>query len=174
MAKFQQPWSIAFLPDGNIFVTERPGRLRIIRNGVLDPNPVRGGALDPATGRPRVHAQGLQGLMDVVLHPRFAENKWVYIAYHKPVPNPDAPPNANGAPAMAGETTLMRGTWNGTALVDVKDIFRVRRDAHRVVADRIRPRRHALHDDQRVGHGSGCLPLRRSERLRREDRAASG
>ena len=115
MAKFQQPWSIAFLPDGNIFVTERPGRLRIIRNGVLDPNPVPGG--------PRVHAQGLQGLMDVVLHPRFAENKWVYIAYHKPVPNPDAPPTASGAPAMAGATTLMRGTWNGTALVDVKDIF---------------------------------------------------
>ena len=115
MAKFQQPWSIAFLPDGNIFVTERPGRLRIIRNGVLDPNPVPGG--------PRVHAQGLQGLMDVVLHPRFAENKWVYIAYHKPVPNPDAPPTASGAPAMAGATTLMRGTWNGSALVDVKDIF---------------------------------------------------
>src|SRR5262245_37928166 len=115
MAKFQQPWSIAFLPDGNIFVTERPGRLRIIRNGVLDPNPV--------AGVPRVHVQGLQGLMDVVLHPRFAENKWVYIAYHKPVPIPGAPPTASGAPAMAGETTLMRGTWNGTALVDVKDIF---------------------------------------------------
>jgi glucose/arabinose dehydrogenase len=115
MAKFQQPWSIAFLPDGNIFVTERPGRLRIIRNGVLDPNPV--------AGVPKVHAQGLQGLMDVALHPQFAENKWVYVAYHKPVPVPGAPPAANGAPAMAGETTLMRGTWNGTALVDVKDIF---------------------------------------------------
>lgn len=115
MARFQQPWSIAFLPDGNIFVTERPGRLRIIRNGVLDPNPV--------PGVPRVHVQGLQGLMDVVLHPRFAENKWVYVAYHKPVPLPGAAPNANGTPAMAGETTLMRGTWNGTALVDVKDIF---------------------------------------------------
>jgi glucose/arabinose dehydrogenase len=115
MAKFQQPWSIAFLPDGNVFVTERPGRLRIIRNGVLDPNPV--------PGVPRVHAQGLQGLMDVVLHPRFADNKWVYIAYHKPVPIPDAPPTASGAPAMAGATTLMRGTWNGKELVDVKDIF---------------------------------------------------
>ncbi len=59
-----QPWSIAFLPDGNMLVTERPGRLRVIRNGNLDPNPV--------SGVPAVRAAGLQGLMDVVLHPRFA------------------------------------------------------------------------------------------------------
>ena len=115
MARLQQPWSIVFLPDGNIFVTERGGRLRIIRNGILDPNPV--------AGVPRVQAAGLQGLMDVVLHPRFAENHYVYLAYHKPVPIPGAPPAASGAPAMAGETTLARGTWNGTALTDVRDIF---------------------------------------------------
>jgi len=115
LARLQQPWSIAFLPDGNIFVTERGGRLRIIRNGILDPNPV--------AGVPRVQAAGLQGLMDVVLHPRFAENHYVYLAYHKPVPIPGAPPAASGAPAMAGETTLARGTWNGTALTDVRDIF---------------------------------------------------
>jgi glucose/arabinose dehydrogenase len=115
MARLQQPWSIAFLPDGNIFVTERGGRLRIIRNGVLDPNPV--------AGVPRVHAAGLQGLMDVVLHPRFADNHYVYLSYHKPVPIPGAPPTASGAPAMAGETTLARGTWNGTTLTDVRDIF---------------------------------------------------
>ena len=64
-----QPWSIAFLPDGAMLVTERPGRLRIVRNGVLDPNPV--------AGVPAVRASGLQGLVDVVLHPRFAENKWI-------------------------------------------------------------------------------------------------
>jgi glucose/arabinose dehydrogenase len=115
MARLQQPWSIAFLPDGNILVTERGGRLRIIRNGVLDPNPV--------AGVPKVQAAGLQGLMDVVLHPRFAENRYVYLSYHKPVPVPGAPPTASGAPAMAGETTLARGTWNGTALIDVRDIF---------------------------------------------------
>jgi glucose/arabinose dehydrogenase len=116
MARLQQPWSIAFLPDGGVLVTERGGALRIIRNGVLDPTPV--------AGVPTVHAAGLQGLMDVVLHPRFAENRWVYLSYHKPVPNPDAPPSPTGAPAMAGETTLARGTWNGTALTDVRDIFR--------------------------------------------------
>jgi glucose/arabinose dehydrogenase len=119
MARLQQPWSIAFLPGdppgGTILVTERPGRLRIIRNGVLDPTPV--------AGVPKVQASGLQGLMDVVLHPRFAENRFVYLAYHKPVPVPGAPPTASGAPAMAGETTLARGVWNGTALTDVRDIF---------------------------------------------------
>src|SRR5213594_1799218 len=63
---FNQPWSMAFLPDGGIFVTERPGRLRIVRDGVLDPNPVK--------GLPQVQAQGLAGLMDLALHPRFSEN----------------------------------------------------------------------------------------------------
>lgn len=115
MARLKQPWSIAFLPDGNVFVTERGGQLRIIRNGVLDPQPV--------AGVPKVQAAGLQGLMDVVLHPRFAENHFVYLSYHKPVPIEGAPPTASGAPAMAGETTVARGTWNGTALVDVRDIF---------------------------------------------------
>src|ERR1700685_8412 len=73
-----QPWSMAFLPDGTILVTERPGRLRIVRNGVLDPNPI--------AGVPRVQAQGLAGLMDLALHPRFSENKLVYFTYHKPPP----------------------------------------------------------------------------------------
>jgi aldose sugar dehydrogenase len=99
----QQPWSIAFLPDGAILVTERPGRLRIVRNGALDPNPV--------AGVPQVRAAGLQGLMDVVLHPRFVENKWIYLSYHKP------------ADGNAGATTIARGTWDGKALTDVRDIF---------------------------------------------------
>src|SRR5262249_51414761 len=65
-----QPFSMAFLPDGGILITERPGRLRIFRNGVLEPTPV--------AGVPEVRAQGLAGLMDLALHPRFAENKFVY------------------------------------------------------------------------------------------------
>src|SRR5438132_5839823 len=102
----QQPWSVAFLPDGAMLVTERSGRLRIVRNGRLMPSPVPG--VPPVqTGGPR----GLQGLMDIALHPHFDENKWVYLAYHKP---------AGGA---AGETVLARGIWNGTALVDVHNIF---------------------------------------------------
>lgn len=101
----EQPWSIAFLPDGALLVTERAGRLRIVRDERLSPEPVAG---VPAvhTGGPR----GLQGLMDVALHPRFADNHWVYLTYHKPTP-------------AGGATTLARGRWNGTALIDVQDIF---------------------------------------------------
>jgi aldose sugar dehydrogenase len=67
------PFSMAFLPDGAILVTERPGRLRVVRNGVLDPTPV--------AGLPQIRAQGLGGLLDLALHPRFAENKLIYFTY---------------------------------------------------------------------------------------------
>jgi glucose/arabinose dehydrogenase len=127
VARLEQPWSIAWLPDGSMLVTERPGRRRIIRNGTLDPAPI--------AGVPEVRATGLQGLMDVVIHPRFAENGFVYLAYHKPVPAPpDAPsttPAATNAgavqpqaatPKVAGATTIARGVWNGKALTTVRDI----------------------------------------------------
>src|SRR5436190_8900853 len=105
------PWSLVFLPDGNMLITERAGRLRIVRNGVLDPTPV--------AGLPQIKAQGLAGLMDLALHPRFNENKLVYFSYHKPDPNP-----APNAPANApGVITLARGRWDGSALTDVKDLF---------------------------------------------------
>lgn len=97
-----QPWSMAFLPDGGILITERGGRLRIVRNGVLDPNPV--------AGVPQVFAQRLSGLMDLALHPRFSENKLIYFTYHKPAGD-------------AGVITLARGRWDGVALTDVRDIF---------------------------------------------------
>ena len=102
----EQPWSIAFLPDGSLLVTERIGRLRVIRNGRLMREPVAG---VPAvqTGGPR----GLQGLMDVALHPDFAVNRFVYLTYHKPTA------------AGAGATTLARGVWDGSALTGVRDIF---------------------------------------------------
>jgi glucose/arabinose dehydrogenase len=122
-----QPWSMAFLPDGAILVTERPGRLRIIRNGVLDPTPI--------AGLPQVQANGLAGLMDLALHPRFNENKFLYFTYHKPAAPAAAPaaPPATAPPAAAGRggrggggagtITLARAVWNGTALTDVRDIF---------------------------------------------------
>ena len=106
---FNQPWSMAFLPDGGVLVTERPGRLRIVRDGVLDPNAV--------SGMPQVQAQGLQGLMDIALHPRFNENKLVYFTYHKPA-------GANATPGNnAGMITLARGRWDGKGLVEVRDVF---------------------------------------------------
>ncbi len=96
------PWSLAFLPDGSMLVTERASRLRIIRNGALDQTPV--------AGLPQIHARGLAGLMDVVLHPRFAENKLLYLAYSKP--------GEKGA-----TTAVARARWDGSALVDLKDVF---------------------------------------------------
>lgn len=97
------PWAIAFLPDGSMLVTERPGRLRIIRNGVLDPTPV--------AGVPPVRAAGLGGLEDIALHPRFAENHFVYLTYIKPVDKD------RGTPALA------RGRFEHGSLVDVKDLL---------------------------------------------------
>ena len=97
------PWGMAFLPDGGMLVTERDGRLRMIRHGVLDPEPV--------DGVPEVMARGLSGLMDVALHPEFAENGLVYLSYTRPL--------AEGAATVA----LIRGRLDGMALRDVEDVF---------------------------------------------------
>jgi aldose sugar dehydrogenase len=97
------PWSLAFLPDGNMLVTERPGRLRLIRHGVLDPQPI--------AGVPEVRAMRLNGLMDVALHPHFSENRFVYLTYTKP--------GDNGLMA----TTLARGRLEGRTLEDVRDLL---------------------------------------------------
>ena len=96
------PWSLAFLPDGAMLIAERPGQLRLVRNGKLDPTPV--------AGVPAVRTDGNGGLMDVALHPRFAENHLVYFTYTKPVEN------GKGTPALA------RGRLDGSKLSDVKDL----------------------------------------------------
>lgn len=69
----ESPWAIAFLPDGRILVTERPGRLRLIEDGKLRDEPV--------AGVPEVAYRGQGGLLDIALHPRFAENRWLYLSY---------------------------------------------------------------------------------------------
>jgi glucose/arabinose dehydrogenase len=97
------PWSLAFLPDGRLLVTERPGRLRVIRDGVLDPTPI--------AGVPRARTDGNGGLMDIALHPQFADNRLVYLTYTKPVEN------GRGTPSLAS------GRLDGHALVDVKDLL---------------------------------------------------
>jgi glucose/arabinose dehydrogenase len=100
----EHPWGIAWLPDGSQLITERPGRLRIVRNGKLDPTPI--------PGVPEVFAQGQGGLLDISLHPNFAQNRFVYLTY------------AVGT-SEANRTRLMRGTFDGQALRDVKVIFEV-------------------------------------------------
>lgn len=78
------PWSMAFLPGGDVLVTEREGRLRIIRKGVLDPKPIPGGPVARnlgVSGEPGA----VHGYMDLALHPDFATNHYVYLTYTKPV-----------------------------------------------------------------------------------------
>ena len=99
----EHPWALAFLPDGRILVTERPGRLRIVgRDGRLS---------QPLTGVPKVHAVGQGGLLDVALDPKFAANRLVYLSY--------AEPGEGGA-----GTAVARGKLGGAGLEDVKVIYR--------------------------------------------------
>jgi glucose/arabinose dehydrogenase len=91
------------LPDGGILVTERAGGLKLVSSGHPTPKPV--------SGLPDVQTVSLWGLMDVVLHPKFAENRLVYFSYHKPLGNRRA--------TMA----IARGRFDGMSLADVTDIF---------------------------------------------------
>jgi glucose/arabinose dehydrogenase len=98
------PWSIAFLPGGDLLVTERPGRLRIIRDGVLQPEPI--------SGVPGVRARGQGGLLEVALHPDFESNRLIYLTFSRP--------RLAGAQAT---TALVRGRLDGDRLADVEEIF---------------------------------------------------
>jgi len=101
----EHPWGLAFLPDGRMLVTERPGRLRIVD--------AKGELSRPLSGIPSVMARGQGGLLDVALDPGFAENRLVYLSYAEPRPG------GNG-------TSVARGRLNeqGTALTGVEVIFR--------------------------------------------------
>jgi len=106
---FTFPWAIAFLPNGDALVSEKNrSTLRIIRNGALDPTPITG--LPPMLQSTR----GIRGGVDVIVHPQFATNHWVYFAYHKTMP---------GKPEIA-QAVLGRGRFDGGhTLTDVKDLF---------------------------------------------------
>ncbi|MBM4195319.1 MAG: PQQ-dependent sugar dehydrogenase [Gemmatimonadetes bacterium] len=100
---FVNPWSIAFVGN-DLLVTERPGRLRIVRNGQLLP--------DSVPGLPPIRTGGQGGLLDVVPHPNFATNRLVYISYSKP--------NADGT---QGTTAVIRGRFENDRLSNVEEIF---------------------------------------------------
>ncbi|MBD1846031.1 PQQ-dependent sugar dehydrogenase [Cyanobacteria bacterium FACHB-63] len=100
----ERPWSMAWLPDGAMLITEKAGRLRLVRNGVLDPTPI--------AGVPEVMSAGQGGLMDVSIHPRFAQNRWVYLTY------------SHGTQS-ANRTRVARATFDGKALRDLRVIFEV-------------------------------------------------
>jgi aldose sugar dehydrogenase len=101
----EHPWAVAFLPGGEILVTERPGRLRVVRDGQLIAQPV--------AGVPEVWARGQGGLLDVVPHPDFASNRLVYLSYSKPGPR-------------GATTAVIRGRFEGDRLTDVQEVIEAR------------------------------------------------
>src|SRR5687767_8825925 len=99
-----QPWSIAFLPGGDMLITERPGRLRIVRQGKLLPQPVE--------GVPAVFHSSQGGLLEVMPHPNFAANRLLYLSYSKP-----------GATDAQARTALIRGRFENDRLTGVQQLF---------------------------------------------------
>jgi glucose/arabinose dehydrogenase len=99
----EYPWSIGFLPNGDKLVSERAGRLRLIRGDRLLPEPVR--------GVPEARVQGSAGLGDIAVHPDFGQNGLVYLSYNKPFDDDRA------------GLAVARGVWRDDALTDVEDIF---------------------------------------------------
>lgn len=100
------PWSLVFLPDGNMLVTERPGRLRLVSGGKLDPMPIE--------GLPELVNATIGGLMGLALHPAFSRNRLIYFAYTKPKPEDRA----------LTSLAVARARWDGGhELEDVEDVF---------------------------------------------------
>jgi glucose/arabinose dehydrogenase len=97
-----RPWALAFLPDGDLLVTERDGRLRRVRDGVLEPAPL--------AGTPAVAASGQGGLLDVVLHPDFESNRWLYLSY-------------SGRQGRRSNTSVMRARYGPDGLSEQEVIF---------------------------------------------------
>ena len=95
VAGLENAWSLAFLPNGDMLVTEKEGRLRLVRNGRL--------VAEPITGTPEVVARGQGGLLEVALHPSFPSNQVVYLTYSK-------------AGERGNTTALARGRLNGMAI----------------------------------------------------------
>jgi aldose sugar dehydrogenase len=96
----EQPWALAFLPDGGMLVTERPGRMQLVRDG----------RVTEVSGVPEVHAQNQGGLMDVVLHPGYQENGWIYFTYSRAGSDGTVP-------------ALVRARLDGDRLTDLEEVF---------------------------------------------------
>jgi glucose/arabinose dehydrogenase len=100
----ETPWGIAFLPDGRMLVTERPGRLRIVENGRLLPEPV--------AGTPTTWAMQDGGLLDVEVHPRYAANGWIYLSFAVP------------GPGDTSMTAIVRGRLRENRWVDQEEVYK--------------------------------------------------
>ena len=107
------PFSMVFTPEGDLLVTERPGRLRIIRNDVLIDDPVAGLPEILAIGQGAMPQDGREqaGMRDLILHPDFAENRLLYLSYTKPGPD------------SLGNIAVVRGRFENDRLSDVEELF---------------------------------------------------
>lgn len=108
VAGLREPWAVAFLPDGRLLITEKRGSMRIANKGVL--------AEQPVSGLPAVDSNGQAGLFDVVLHPDFARNGWIYLAFSDPQKNTEG--------RTVSMTTVVRGHLKANAWTDQQVIFR--------------------------------------------------
>ncbi len=100
----ERPWSLLPLPDGDFLVSVRSaGQVRAIRNGVLDPAPL--------TGLPAMRTSRTTGMLDLALHPRFAENRWIYFTYHKALD------------AATFTLALARGRYDGGGFSNVEELY---------------------------------------------------
>ena len=108
-----RPFAMAFTPEGDLLVTERPGRLRIIRDGVLLPDSVDGLPPIRALGRGARSMSGFEqsGLRDAILHPEFETNRLLYLSYVKPGPD------------SLGTIAIARGRFESDRLTDVEELF---------------------------------------------------
>ena len=97
----ETPWGLAFLPDGRLLVTERPGRIRVVENGKLLPEPVK--------GTPKVWEKQDGGLLDIEVHPQYSKNGWIYISYAETMPGFVPPPPGDLPPPPAAGTPQGRG-----------------------------------------------------------------
>jgi glucose/arabinose dehydrogenase len=98
-----QPWAVAFLPGGDMLITEKPGRLRLVRDGRL--------LEEPVAGLPPIHAEGQGGLLDVIVHPDFADNRWLYLSYSKPLADGES------------TTAVIRARFENDRLTGVEELF---------------------------------------------------
>jgi glucose/arabinose dehydrogenase len=104
------PWASALLPNGDLLVTERGGKLRLVKNGKLDPQEI--------TGIPEVLYKGQGGLLDINLHPNYKTNGWIYVSYSSP--------KATGEEGDEGgaNTALIRAKLKDHALTDIQPLFK--------------------------------------------------
>jgi aldose sugar dehydrogenase len=103
--ELETPWGLAFLPDGRLLVSERPGRLRVIEKGKLLPEPVK--------GTPKVWERQDGGMFDVEVHPQYAKNGWIYLSYSETVPNYTPPPPAPAPDPAAATAAAQPGRGRG-------------------------------------------------------------